>query len=446
MKQLINIGTAELLNLPDNQIFDVPAKVDTGADKSSIWASNIRPDGGKLTFCLFAPGSVFYSGEDIATDMFRYASIRNSFGQKELRYKVRLQVQLGEHKLKRWFTLADRSRNAYGILLGKNLLKNKFVVDVSQKYVLSHPAHTNRVLVFGKHPDTVAFFEKVNLRNNEPTDYFCDNYDSLIFYFDGSNTHVINAADGGLDLATYSFIFFKSHYNGEFAPVAADYLRYKGRNFVDKELAGSRSLDKLAQLMKLNCAMLPLPRTICARTSQLKTRFGELSEYLGLPFVLKDIHSDRGKNNYLIGTQADFDTILRQARPSKKLTFVAQKFIPNDGFYRLNIFGNTTRLAIWRAASGHQDRLKSHLNKPSGGVNAQLLKLGALPSQLHTLAASAAACLNRQVAGVDLVQDKSTKKWYILEVNNGPQIRSGPFIDDKIRITAEFFDKQLGRL
>jgi hypothetical protein len=41
MKQLAHIGTIELVSLPNDAIQDIPAKIDTGADGSVIWASTM---------------------------------------------------------------------------------------------------------------------------------------------------------------------------------------------------------------------------------------------------------------------------------------------------------------------------------------------------------------------------------------------------------------------
>ena len=59
------------------------------------------------------------------------------------------------------------------------------------------------------------------------------------------------------------------------------------------------------------------------------------------------------------------------------------------------------------------------------------------------MAVRAAIALDRQVAGVDLVQDSKSKKWYILEANNAPQIKSGAFVDQKTKVIANYFDQEL---
>lgn len=114
-------------------IENVPAKIDTGATRSSIWASNIDmlPDG-TLEFTLFAPQSPYYTGERLHTKHYTVLPVRNSTGQESLRYIVQLSVVLKKRRIKVSFSLADRSRNEFPVLIGRRTLKNKFYVDVSQ--------------------------------------------------------------------------------------------------------------------------------------------------------------------------------------------------------------------------------------------------------------------------------------------------------------------------
>lgn len=131
-RQLTIIGRAERIDLPKQGIFKVPAKIDTGADSSSIWGTDIRetPDG--LEFRLFGPDSEFYTGEllKFPPEEYEVTRVANSFGQKEYRYKVKLTVRVNGRLVKGSFTLADRSDKTYPILLGRRLLSGKFLVDV----------------------------------------------------------------------------------------------------------------------------------------------------------------------------------------------------------------------------------------------------------------------------------------------------------------------------
>lgn len=134
MSNLPVVGRAETVDVVEFDIFSVPAKVDTGADNSSIWVSQVseQPDG--LSCVFFGPGSPFYTGEivHIGHD-YSVTRIANSFGHKEVRYKVRLKIRVQERVIRATFTLADRSLKAYPILLGRRLLHGKFLVDVSKR-------------------------------------------------------------------------------------------------------------------------------------------------------------------------------------------------------------------------------------------------------------------------------------------------------------------------
>lgn len=439
--KLQHIGTTEFVSLPDDGIADVPAKIDTGADGSVIWASNIRLEDGKLLFNFFAPGSAFYRTEPVVTTAFRVTRVRNSFGTEEFRYKIRLKLRLGEHTLTRWFSLADRSRNNYPILLGKNFLKNRFIVDVAKKNLHSSETIHDVLVLTGYPKETSEFFAKVSAKHKSPLTYRCADFDALMFWIDGESTKVVNVQDSLQDLANYSLTFFKNHHAREFAYAAAEYLHFKNRPFVDTEFLHYMSSSKLSEYMKLTCYGLSVPTTICAKTDVLRKHFSQLKDTLGLPFVMKEMSSDRGKNNYLVKTKQQFLTILDEA--SAKQTYLVQKYVPNEGFYRIYVLGKEASLAVWRSTTPHQDPLKMHLNKPAGSLNAMQVPLDKLPAEAEDMAVQAATCLNRQVCGVDILQDKETKKWYILEANNDPQIRTGSFVPAKIDAFASFIDKEL---
>jgi hypothetical protein len=126
------IGRAERIDLPKAGLFKVPAKTDTGADSSSIWASSIVQTPQGLDCVLFGPDSEFYTGETLhfEPDEYEQTRVANSFGEKEFRYKVKLTVRVRGRLVRGSFTLADRSAKTYPILLGRKLLAGKFVVDV----------------------------------------------------------------------------------------------------------------------------------------------------------------------------------------------------------------------------------------------------------------------------------------------------------------------------
>lgn len=112
----------------------VPAKVDTGAFRSSIHATDIRvvkKDGHDVLTCRLLGHKSSPDGYPFETTSFGKAVVINSFGHKEERYEVRLRVKLGPKVFTTSFTLSDRGNNLFPVLIGRKLLKGRFLVDVN---------------------------------------------------------------------------------------------------------------------------------------------------------------------------------------------------------------------------------------------------------------------------------------------------------------------------
>lgn len=112
----------------------VPAKTDTGADSSAIWASNIymSPEG-VLHYTLFGEGSDFYTGEVLTAKEYGVASVRSSSGHEQIRYRVPVTMSIGGKTIVAKCNLSDRSSNEYPILIGRRTLSGKFIVDVTRR-------------------------------------------------------------------------------------------------------------------------------------------------------------------------------------------------------------------------------------------------------------------------------------------------------------------------
>lgn len=130
------IGRSERLNFVDLGIHGVPAKVDTGAYRSAVHASDIEEKDGVVSFMVFGGHPVCGKmAQRLSTDEFQKVMVANSFGHKEERYDVRLKVKLGPKIFQAKFTLADRSKKIYPILLGRTMLNRRFLVDTNESAV-----------------------------------------------------------------------------------------------------------------------------------------------------------------------------------------------------------------------------------------------------------------------------------------------------------------------
>lgn len=133
MEKLI-IGRKDHADLPIFGLSKVPVKIDTGAYTSSIHCDNIELKRVNDTPILMV--EFFANGEEMAPvvhfENFYEKKVRSSIGKEEIRYFVDGNIVLFGKKYKTKFSLTERKRMRYPILLGRKLLNKRFVVDSSK--------------------------------------------------------------------------------------------------------------------------------------------------------------------------------------------------------------------------------------------------------------------------------------------------------------------------
>lgn len=135
------VGRNEKVDFP-RFAHNVPAKIDTGADSSSVWVSDIRVDkNGVLRFSLFGEGSPFYTGKTLKREQYKVAMVRSATGHEQIRYRTQLSLRLGGKRIRAMFNLSDRSQNKFPVLIGRRTLSGKFIVDV-EKSTYNDPDRT----------------------------------------------------------------------------------------------------------------------------------------------------------------------------------------------------------------------------------------------------------------------------------------------------------------
>jgi hypothetical protein len=125
------IGRREKIDFPELGLFGIEAKVDTGAYTTALHCYDIKVVNDHLYFKPLSPDAVNNGKEVIFKEFFK-KEIKNSFGDVEERYIIRTKVKIGKRIIKSLISLTDRGGMRYPVLLGRKLLKNRFVVDVSQ--------------------------------------------------------------------------------------------------------------------------------------------------------------------------------------------------------------------------------------------------------------------------------------------------------------------------
>lgn len=134
------IGRREMVAFPDLDIDEIEAKIDTGAYTSAIHCSDIheetRPDGTKvICLDLLDPSHPQYNHKKLTFDDYSLRDIRNSFGVVQERYVIKTRIKVFDELIEAEFSLSDRSDMKYPVLIGRKLLKGRFIVDVSRKNV-----------------------------------------------------------------------------------------------------------------------------------------------------------------------------------------------------------------------------------------------------------------------------------------------------------------------
>ncbi|HEX6982272.1 MAG TPA: RimK/LysX family protein [Balneolaceae bacterium] len=146
-KQLKVIGRLESIDFPEWDLFDIDAKIDTGAYTSSLHCHHIEPleQNGQsfVKFNLLDPSHETYNEKLFKLPVHQTKLIKSSNGSTEERIIVKTKVRIFDKIFKAELSLTDRSEMKYPVLVGRKLIKNRFLVDTSQKYLSKRNNHKN---------------------------------------------------------------------------------------------------------------------------------------------------------------------------------------------------------------------------------------------------------------------------------------------------------------
>jgi len=135
ISQLKIIGELEYVSVIPEALRQ-KARIDTGAQTSSmgIMDSVFFERDGKKWVRFHVKDKIQNSVVEFERPLKRIAKIKRHQAEATERPVVELKIKLGQIELLREFSLADRSQFKYPILIGRNVLNNKFLVNVGQKF------------------------------------------------------------------------------------------------------------------------------------------------------------------------------------------------------------------------------------------------------------------------------------------------------------------------
>ncbi len=130
-KVKIVIGRSDVIALPEFGVEKMLARIDTGAYRSSLHCKKVFLDDEKLHFILTTD-----SGQkEFSTKEWIKKKVRSSNGKSQERFIIKTKLAIFNKTYTVSFSLTDRSKMKYPILIGRKFLMDRFIVDVSKKNV-----------------------------------------------------------------------------------------------------------------------------------------------------------------------------------------------------------------------------------------------------------------------------------------------------------------------
>ncbi|MCS6975051.1 MAG: RimK/LysX family protein [Cyclobacteriaceae bacterium] len=127
------LGRYDRIDLPDLGLYNLHAKIDTGAFTSSLHCARAEVVNGCLEFVLLDEEHPEFTGMKFVFREYDERDIKNSFGETERRYLIKTSVVIFGQRIETEFSLSDRGSLKFPILLGRKILRDRFVIDVKKK-------------------------------------------------------------------------------------------------------------------------------------------------------------------------------------------------------------------------------------------------------------------------------------------------------------------------
>jgi len=131
------VGRKETISIIDLELYDLDAKVDTGADSNALHCDHIEIDekNSRVSFTLLDEVHESYHGKRMTFPLYKIKKVKSSNGQVQLRPSVKVSVEFFGKKYKSVISLTNRADMKFPMLIGRLFLKDRFLVDVSKEYL-----------------------------------------------------------------------------------------------------------------------------------------------------------------------------------------------------------------------------------------------------------------------------------------------------------------------
>ncbi len=420
-------GSEEWVSLPELEIPLIKVRVDSGAKTSAIHAVNIFPfQRNGESWVSFDIHPLQFDGKQVVhceAQVVDRRIIKSSSGNRESRYVIRTPLKIGEEVWDIEITLANRDSMGYRMLLGREAMRGKILVDPDSSFLFGDRTSEEISEKYHKEVDNAEGL-KIGLLASNPDLY--------------SNRRIIEAGEQRghqIEFFNIKQCYIKLdartpevHYRGgrilndldAVIPRIRPSMTYYGcaltRQFeslgvyaLNNSSAITHSRDKLYSLQLLLNNGLDIPVTGFAN-SPLDTN--DLIKMVGgTPLVIKLLEGTQGKGVVLAETKKAAESVIN-AFKSLNANILVQEFIKeaNGKDLRCFVINGKVVASMQREAPPGEFRANIHL----GGTG----KVVRITRDERRLAIQAARSMGLDVAGVDII--RSSKGPLLLEVNSSP--------------------------
>jgi hypothetical protein len=129
-------GWKEHVRLPRLKLGPLVAKLDTGARSAALHADLVHVQGRRVIFVIYSDGRKHTYKAPLAG----HKRVKSSNGISELRPVIRATLSIGHLTFKAEITLTDRATMDVALLLGRDTLKGRFLVNPARTFLLDGKA------------------------------------------------------------------------------------------------------------------------------------------------------------------------------------------------------------------------------------------------------------------------------------------------------------------
>lgn len=427
LQNKIILGSEEWCSFPEIGIPTIKARVDSGAKTSALHAINIAPfikDG--KNWVRFDINPIQNNVKTIIhceAPLVDKRIVKSSSGFREQRYVIQTLLDIGQAKWPIEMTLTNRDSMGYRMLLGREAMSGRVLVDPEQKYLLEQPT-AEKLKELYKNSEKASSGLRIGLLASNP-ELYSNKRIIEAGEMRGHEMHFLNIKEcymkmdaknpeihyrGGIILNQFDAIIPRIRPSITFYGCALT-RQFEALNVycLNSSTAITQSRDKLFSLQLLLQSGIDIPTTGFAN-SPLDT--DDLIKMVGgSPLIIKLLEGTQGKGVVLAETKKAAESVIN-AFKSLNANILVQEFIKeaNGKDLRLFVVDGKVVATIQREAMPGEFRANIHL-----GGTASVIKP---TTDEKKIAIRAAKAMDLRVAGVDII--RSSKGPLLLEVNSSP--------------------------